>query len=69
MGEPGWRRLDELGLLRPLGGSLRRLEPIEPDAPQAVGLVAVFGESLLAPPHLARAASLRPHDALGTPPS
>ena len=47
MAEPGWRRLDELGLLRPLGGSLQRLELIEPEAPQAVGLVAVFGESLL----------------------
>jgi hypothetical protein len=47
MGVPGWRRLGELGLLEPLGGSLRRLAAIEPDAPENVGLVAVFGESLL----------------------
>ena len=46
MGEAGWRRLDELGLLRPLGGSLRRLDTIGQDVPRAVGLVAVFGESL-----------------------
>jgi hypothetical protein len=47
MGEPGWRRLDELGLLKPLGGSLGRLEAVDPDASEAVGLVAVLGESLL----------------------
>jgi tRNA nucleotidyltransferase/poly(A) polymerase len=41
----GFERLDELGLLAPLGGSLERLRTLaEPSAPMR--LVAVFGERL-----------------------
>jgi hypothetical protein len=43
---PGWRQLDALGLLEPLGGSLDRLELVGAAA-GPVGLTAVFGESLL----------------------
>ena len=41
----GFRRLDELGLLEPLGGSLDRLERLESPGPE-MRLVAVFGERL-----------------------
>jgi poly(A) polymerase-like protein len=43
----GWRRLDELGLLAPLGGSPAGLETVRPLPPHPAGLVAVLGESLL----------------------
>jgi hypothetical protein len=43
----GWRQLDALGLLEPLGGSLDRLELVGGDAAGPVGLTAVFGEALL----------------------
>jgi tRNA nucleotidyltransferase/poly(A) polymerase len=39
-------RLDELGLLAPLGGSLDRIDCVPADAPSALLLVAVFGRSL-----------------------
>jgi len=42
LGPEGFRRLDELGLLAPLGGTLERLR----DAPQPVLLVLVFGREL-----------------------
>jgi tRNA nucleotidyltransferase/poly(A) polymerase len=42
----GFQRLDELGLLAPLGGSLERLEVVE-DARPELRLVAVFGERLV----------------------
>jgi hypothetical protein len=42
---PGFRRLDELGLLQPLGGSVERLERLEEAGPE-MRLVAVFGEGL-----------------------
>ena len=41
----GFRRLDELGLLAPLGGSAARLDDFDLELP-ALLLVAVFGESL-----------------------
>jgi tRNA nucleotidyltransferase/poly(A) polymerase len=41
----GFRRLDELGLLSPLGGSLDRLSGLE-DAGSDMRLVAVFGRNL-----------------------
>jgi tRNA nucleotidyltransferase/poly(A) polymerase len=41
----GFRRLDQLGLLAPLGGSLERLSGFE-DADIEMRLVAVFGERL-----------------------
>jgi tRNA nucleotidyltransferase/poly(A) polymerase len=45
LGARGFRRLDELGLLAPLGGSLERLSGLEgPDT--EMRLVAVFGERL-----------------------
>jgi tRNA nucleotidyltransferase/poly(A) polymerase len=44
---PGFRRLDELGLLEPLGGSLDRLDAAEPAEHPAYLLVVVLGESLL----------------------
>jgi hypothetical protein len=42
---PGFRRLDELGLLQSLGGSVERLERLEEAGPE-LRLVAVFGEGL-----------------------
>jgi tRNA nucleotidyltransferase/poly(A) polymerase len=42
---PAYRRLDELGLLEALGGSLDRLERVEGDAARLL-LVAVFGDPL-----------------------
>jgi Poly A polymerase head domain len=42
----GFRRLDELGLLAPLGGSLERLERIDRLDDADYRLVAVFGEEL-----------------------
>ena len=47
LGKAGWRRLDELGLLAPLGGSPARLEAVRPRPPDPAGLVAVLGGSLL----------------------
>src|SRR5262245_61242292 len=47
LGNAGWRRLDELGLLAPLGGSPARLEAVRPCPPDPAGMVAVLGESLL----------------------
>ena len=44
LSERGFRRLDELGLLRPLGGSLERLNPRVDSA--RYRLVSVFGDSL-----------------------
>lgn len=41
-----YRRLDELGLLAPLGGSLGRLALVEDDPSPELLLVAVFGSSL-----------------------
>ncbi len=41
-----YRRLEELGLLAPLGGSLDRLGLVEEDASPELLLVAVFGSSL-----------------------
>jgi hypothetical protein len=49
MGESGWRRLETLGLLAPLGGSTERLAALG-DVPPAVAQVAVFGSALLALP-------------------
>jgi hypothetical protein len=46
----GFRRLDELGLLAPLGGSTRRLEAVDPADHQAYLLVVVLGEALFALP-------------------
>ena len=42
----GFLRLDELGLLEPLGGSTERLESLPSDASQGLLLVAVFDEAL-----------------------
>jgi Poly A polymerase head domain len=42
---PGFKRLDELGLLEPLGGSVERLGRLE-DAGPEMRLVAVFGDGL-----------------------
>jgi tRNA nucleotidyltransferase/poly(A) polymerase len=43
----GFRRLDELGLLEPLGGSLERLDTVElVDSPGFL-LVTIFGENVL----------------------
>ena len=41
-----FRRLDELGLLEPLGGSLVRLDRVEGREPGPLVLVSVFGDSL-----------------------
>jgi tRNA nucleotidyltransferase/poly(A) polymerase len=46
---PGFRRLDELGLLAPLGGSVERLTELEA-AGTEMRLVAVFGAQLAALP-------------------
>jgi tRNA nucleotidyltransferase/poly(A) polymerase len=43
----GFRRADQLGLLAPLGGSVERLEAVEPLDSWESRLVAVLGESLL----------------------
>jgi Poly A polymerase head domain/Probable RNA and SrmB- binding site of polymerase A len=43
----GFRRADELGLLAPLGGSVERLEAVEPLDSWESRLVSVLGESLL----------------------
>jgi tRNA nucleotidyltransferase/poly(A) polymerase len=43
----GFRRADELGLLRPLGGSVERLDAASPVDSTELRLVAVLGESLL----------------------
>jgi tRNA nucleotidyltransferase/poly(A) polymerase len=43
---PSYRRLDELGLLAPLGGSLDRLGIVGEDPPPELLLVAVFGFAL-----------------------
>jgi tRNA nucleotidyltransferase/poly(A) polymerase len=45
LSDRGFRRLDELGLLAPLGGSLDRLTGLE-GADAKIRLVAVFGERL-----------------------
>jgi tRNA nucleotidyltransferase/poly(A) polymerase len=42
----GFFRLDELGLLEPLGGSLERLRDLPADASTGLVLVAVFGKQL-----------------------
>ena len=42
----GFRRLDELGLLAPLGGSTHRLDVVQPASDPDYLLVAVFGENL-----------------------
>ena len=41
----GFERLDEIGLLAPLGGSLERLRPLRETSPE-MRLVAVFGDGL-----------------------
>lgn len=41
-----YRRLDELGVLAPLGGSLERLPPVERAASPELLLVAIFGPAL-----------------------
>jgi len=41
-----YRRLDELGLLAPLGGSLEQVDRVEEKEPGPLVLVAVFGEAL-----------------------
>lgn len=46
MSRAGFERLDELGLLAELGGTLARVERAPGDAGSPVLLVAVFGESL-----------------------
>jgi Poly A polymerase head domain/Probable RNA and SrmB- binding site of polymerase A len=43
----GFRRADELGLLEPLGGSVERLDAVQPLGSWESRLVAVLGESLL----------------------
>jgi tRNA nucleotidyltransferase/poly(A) polymerase len=48
--DAGWRRLDELGLLQPLGGSLERLGEVDPAEHRDYLLVAILGESLLTLP-------------------
>jgi hypothetical protein len=45
LGDAGYERLDELALLRPLGGSLERLRGLDATTPE-LRLVAVFGEEL-----------------------
>ena len=47
LSERGFRRLDELGLLAPLGGSLERLDDVEPADHRDYLLVVVLGEALL----------------------
>jgi tRNA nucleotidyltransferase/poly(A) polymerase len=42
-----FRRLDELGLLEPLGGSLEKLDRVETRGAGPLVLIAAFGESLL----------------------
>ena len=46
MGEPGIRRLDELGLLAPLGGSLERLDAAAPCATKGYALALALGDAL-----------------------
>ena len=43
----GFRRLDERGLLAPLGGTLERLERVDPALHPDFPLAVVFGENLL----------------------
>jgi hypothetical protein len=45
LSDSGYERLDELGLLGPLGGSLERLRGLDATTPE-LRLVAVFGEEL-----------------------
>jgi len=47
LSEAGFRRLDELGLLAPLGGSLERLDAVEPAQHADYLLVVTLGEALL----------------------
>jgi hypothetical protein len=47
LSERGFRRLDDLGLLRPLGGSVERLDAVAAAAHPAYLLVVALGESLL----------------------
>ncbi len=42
----GFRRLDDLGLLEPLGGSLERVERVDPGDPGDLLLVVVLGREL-----------------------
>ena len=46
MGEHGIRRLDELGLLAPLGGSLARLDAAAPCATKGYALALALGDAL-----------------------
>ena len=46
LGPAGYRRLDELGLLAPLAGSVERLDRVEEAATPELLLVAVFGAAL-----------------------
>jgi len=47
LSEGGFRRLDEVGLLAPLGGSLERLDAVEPAEHPDFLLVVTLGEALL----------------------
>ena len=47
LGEPGIRRLDELGLLAALGGSPARLDAAAPCGPKGYALALALGEALL----------------------
>jgi tRNA nucleotidyltransferase/poly(A) polymerase len=47
LSEAGFRRLDELGLLAPLGGSLERLDAVAPAEHADYLLVVTLGEALL----------------------
>jgi tRNA nucleotidyltransferase/poly(A) polymerase len=47
LGEPGIRRLAELGLLAPLGGSLERLDAAAPCATKGYALALALGDALL----------------------
>ncbi len=50
LSDAGWRRLDELGLLAGLGGSIARLGVVEPGASAELRLVAALGDAVFALP-------------------
>ncbi|MEZ5098866.1 MAG: hypothetical protein R3C15_03500 [Thermoleophilia bacterium] len=64
----GWRRLDALGLLEPLGGDLARLDRVAGAPGPALWLVACLGQALLALPVPGELARLARTALRATPP-